>query len=363
MVTPHIPQKLPLEDIEWGKLVSLIAEANRELALYEGILSGIPNAEIFVAPLRLQEAVLSSRIEGTQETFEDVLRYEASAAVDPRKKDGIQEIINYREALAYAVEEMDTYPLNLNLIRRIHSMLMDSVRGKDKGRGEFRRSQVYIGARGGNIESASYVPPPPERVMEFLDNWEKYIHHEERERLVQLAIVHAQFEIIHPFLDGNGRIGRILIPLFLYEKGYLSSPVFYLSEYLEAHRDAYIDHLKWITDEGDWSGWITFFLGAIVAQARTNTQKARAVLALYEEMKATMPDITRSQYAIQALDAIFKQPIFSTATFVESMGIARRTAIDLLNKLREAEVVLLEEPGAGQRPDLLVFPALLDMIQ
>jgi Fic family protein len=206
---PYVPHELPLNTLEWVRYIPLMGEANRQIARYAGMLDAVPNPDIFLAPLTLQEAVFSSRIEGTEETFEDVLRFEADVSTPPEKLAGIQEIINYRAALEYAVVEMQTRPLNLNLIKQMHAVLMDSARGKNKGRGEFRRSQVYIGVRGGGIESASYIPPAPEHVMSALDQWEKYIHFEEADRLVQLAIVHAQFEIIHPFLDGNGRIGRI----------------------------------------------------------------------------------------------------------------------------------------------------------
>lgn len=188
-----------------------------------------------------QEAVLSSRIEGTQATLGDVLRFEAGEAPkEERKQHDIQEIINYRHALRGAEEELRTRPFNLNLLKKLHSILLDSVRGRDTARGRFRQVQNWVGAPGTPIEEAPFVPPAPGLLMEYLDNWEKYYHADRPDPLVQLAIVHAQFEIIHPFLDGNGRLGRMLVPLFLYEKEFISKPMFYLSAYLEVHQDEYI---------------------------------------------------------------------------------------------------------------------------
>lgn len=363
MPQPHIPEKLPLITLDWVRFIPLISEANRELSRYAGMLDAIPNPEVFLAPLSLQEAVFSSRIEGTLETLEDVMRYEADAATPTEKLAGIQEIINYRTAMEHAVNEMQSRPLNLNLLKHMHTVLMDSVRGKDKGRGEFRRSQVYIGAKGKSIETASYVPPAPEHLMDALDNWEKYIHFDEKDRLVQLGIIHAQFEIIHPFLDGNGRIGRILIPLFLYEKGLLTKPVFYISAYLEAHRDEYIDCLNRITSAGDWEGWINFFLRAVSGQAQSNVSKARKMLDLYERMKRRVSDTTRSQYAIQALDALFRQPIFTSSSFVGALDAPRQSGFNILNKLKDAGVIMLREIGSGNRPDVFTFAELIEIIQ
>ena len=214
-------------------------------------LQGIINPQVLLSPLTTNEAVLSSRIEGTQASLVEVLEFEASPKVDiqTEKQKDIQEIINYRQAIGMAVEWLEEKPVTLNMIKEIHSILLDSVRGKDKGRGRFRTVQNWIGRPGTPMECAEYVPPEPMRLMEFLSNLEKYIHYEGKDPLVQLAIVHAQFEIIHPFVDGNGRVGRILAPLFLYEKRVLSSPMFYISQYLETNRNLYYDCLKAISQD------------------------------------------------------------------------------------------------------------------
>jgi len=217
---PFIPDKLPLESINWESHVPLIGQANAALDRYDGMLQGIPNPGVFLSPLTTQEAVLSSKIEGTLvSSMEEVLEFEASPRepVEPSKKTDIQEIINYRTAMWKAMESIEERPLCLNLVKDLHGILLDSVRGRDKALGEFRRTQNYIAPPGSPIEQATYVPPSPELLPAVLDNWEKYMHFAEKDVLVHLAIVKAQFEIIHPFLDGNGRLGRMLIPLFLFD--------------------------------------------------------------------------------------------------------------------------------------------------
>ncbi|MBF0541247.1 MAG: Fic family protein [Nitrospirae bacterium] len=298
---PYFPNELPLKKLNWESFVHLIGKANYEIARFEGILQAIINHLVLLYPLTTQEAALSSKIEGTIATIEEVYQYEAKVLKDisDKKHNDILEILNYRKALDFAVESLNTRPISLNLILDIHSMLLDSVRGMTKARRELRKTQNWLGRPGTKIENASYIPPSPERLMEAFDNLEKYIHCDELDTLVQLAIVHAQFEVIHPFLDGNGRVGRILIPLFLYEKKLLKSPVFYISEYLEANREIYYDRLNQISHNDNWDDWIIFFLTAIIEQSRSNTLKAKAILDLYEKMKGVVSSIVRSQFSIE----------------------------------------------------------------
>src|SRR3989338_8013734 len=203
MKKPYVPQSLPLESVDWVRFITLIGQANAEMARYDGTLEGIVNPRVLLSPLITKEAVISSKIEGTQASLEEVLQYEASPDVKNEKYDDIQEIINYREAMRFAIQWMKEKPITLNLIKEMHGILLDSVRGKDKGRGNFRTGQNYIGKPGAPIEQARYIPPDPLILMEHLSNFEKYFHYDEKDRLVQLAMIHAQFEIIHPFLDGN----------------------------------------------------------------------------------------------------------------------------------------------------------------
>jgi len=205
---PFEPQQLPIDDIPWDALIPLIGRANRSLAYYDGILYGLANPDVLLSPLTTREAVLSSKIEGTQATLGEVLKFEAGAAPaeESRVRD-IEEIMNYRRAMRRAEEELKARPFSLNLLKELHAALLDGVRGKFKARGQFRSSQNWIGIPGTPIEEAQFIPPDPAKMIEHLYGWEKYYHFDRPDPLVQLAIIHAQFELIHPFLDGNGRLG------------------------------------------------------------------------------------------------------------------------------------------------------------
>jgi Fic family protein len=353
-------------DVEWEPLIPHIARANRAIAEYNGTLYGVPNPRVLLAPLTTQEAVLSSRIEGTQATLGDVLRFEAG--IEPEQQTTIEdigEIINYREALDFAKEELKTRPFNLNLLLRLHEILLDSVRGRDKGRGRFRTIQNWIGAPGSIIEQAEFVPPDPLGVSDLMDNWEKYYHSEEPDALVQLAVAHAQFEIIHPFLDGNGRLGRILVPLFLYEKKILSEPMFYLSAYLESHRDEYIAALREIgAKTTSWNRWIVFFLTAITEQSISNTEKARAIMDLYLRLKKRVIDLTHSQYAIPLLDVLFKQPIFRSSELKVLPDMPSNPMImQLLSKLESDKILSVVQKSRGSRPSVYAFGELINLCE
>ncbi|HEY6000622.1 MAG TPA: Fic/DOC family N-terminal domain-containing protein [bacterium] len=362
---PAIPKKLPLASLGWGDLIPPIAAANRALALYEGILHGVPEPQVLLSPLTTNEAVLSSRIEGTRATLNEVLEFEAGAEiVEESKRQDIQEIINYRRALRRAEEELVGRPFNLNLLKELHDILLDSVRGRNREPGRFRTTQNYIGARNAPIEQAAFIPPEPGLLLECLDNWERYYHAEERDALVQLAIVHAQFEIIHPFSDGNGRIGRILVPLFLYERKILSRPMFYLSGYLEEHRDEYIAHLRALNGPESWNRWVRFFLGALVEQARENADKARGILALYERLKVQVLGLTHSQYAIPLLDRLFRQPVFSSSSVTGAAAMPSKPMVmNLLRKLREAGILTVVREGSGRRPQILALAELVNLCE
>jgi len=360
---PCIPDTLPLKNLDWGPLVPLLGKANRAVALYDGVLRSVPNPAVLLSPLTSKEAELSSRIEGTQATFQEVLEFESGKDVeDDERKNDIYEIINYRKAIFHAENSLKSYPLCLRTLLEAHSILLDSVRGHSKARGEFRKVQNWIGQHGTNIGRARFIPPKPLDLPEALTNFENYIHYDDADPLAQMAIVHAQFEILHPFLDGNGRVGRMLIPLFLYDKKVLSSPMFYLSAYFEAHRDIYCDRLLAITDQGDWQGWLEFFLEAVRAQAEANSRQASDMLKLYEQMKTTIPEITHSQFSLAALDTIFSAPIFKQPDFAKRSNIPKASAARLLKALQDEGLLEVAIPGSGRRAGILKFPSLLDII-
>lgn len=362
---PFEPKLLPRGDIAWEQLVPEIGRANRELARYDGILHGLPNPAVLLSPLTTQEAVLSSRIEGTQATLGEVLKFEAGEEIDGEaRRQDIHEILNYRKAMLEAEQELPNRPFNLNLLKRMHSVLLDSVRGRDKGRGEFRRDQNWIGALGAPLERALFVPPAPERVMPLMDNWEKYWHADERDALVQLALLHAQFEIIHPFLDGNGRLGRIQLPLFLHEKKLLNRPTFYLSAYFEEHKDEYVALLRALDNAESWNRWISFFLTAVAEQAIENATKAKEVLALYNRLKSRVLELTHSQYAVPLLDQLFKRPLFTSAHILKEKNMPTRPMVMLLlKKLRDAGILKSIRNAAGPKPQVLALAELLNLCE
>jgi Fic family protein len=357
---PYVPDALPLAQLDYGRLVRKIGPANAALARYDGLLQGIVNASVLLSPLTNSEAVLSSKIEGTQATVDEVLEYEAGMEFAGDKIADIQEVVNYRKTLMLAKEELAARPISLSLIRQMHRILMDSVRGSNKSPGEFRSDQNWIGPPGCAIDGATFVPPSPLQLLDHLQAFETYLGFDDFDALVQTAIVHAQFELIHPFKDGNGRIGRLMIPLFLFQKRALASPMFYLSEYLESQRDLYYARLRAISRDGDWTGWIEFFLDAITAQARSNTDKVRLIMALYDEMKRRVTDLTHSQYSIQVLDALFDRPIFQSSDFILRSRIPKDSAAPILRKLREAEILQPIREASGRRPAILAFRDLLN---
>ncbi len=360
---PYIPKKLPLRGLDWESFVPLISWSNRQLARYDGLLQSLPNASVLLSPLTTREAVLSSKIEGTRATLEDVLKYEAKAKMEESEKKDIREIINYRAALKFAIKELKKKPLCLNTIKRMHSILLQGVRGRNRMLGRFRTVQNWIGPPDSSIDEAHFIQPTPEKMKEALDNFEKYLHHNEKDSLVQLAIIHAQFEIIHPFVDGNGRIGRILIPLFLYEKKILNSPMFYISAYFERNRKEYYRRLREITESNAWDAWIRFFLKAVGEQADENNMKAKKILDLYNDMKEDMVEVTRSQFAIKVLDFIFKVPIFSTAVFYKRSRIPKASATRIIEKLRKAGIISVLQEAKGRTPAIYIFPKLISIVE
>ncbi|WP_319549511.1 Fic/DOC family N-terminal domain-containing protein [Desulfogranum marinum] len=357
------PCALPLEGLDYQRLFAHVGNANAELARYDGLLQGIVNPSVMLSPLTNEEAVLSSRIEGTQATIDEVLEQDAGLIKDGEKYKDIQEIVNYREALRSAHHYLDEHPLDLFFVRELHKILLNSVRGQDKTPGEFRRDQNWIGTYGCTIEQASFIPPNPLQLLDHLEAWQKYIESNDIDLLLQSAVVHAQFELLHPFKDGNGRIGRILIPLFLYQKKKLSQPMFYLSSYLESNRDEYYLHLRNISDKGDWNSWIEFFLKAIAEQAKSNNSKVKEIMSLYDNMKAKIHDITHSQYTIHLLDAIFDKPIFKTTDFVQRTGIHKPTAMGLLRQLKQENILKELRTGSGRRAAVVSFPALVNIAE
>jgi Fic family protein len=358
--------KFPPKVLDLERLFPLIGPANAAIARYAGLLEGIRSPNVLLSPMTVQEAVLSSRIEGTQATMGEVLELEAQDAVfednTPKKAD-IREVLNYRAALNEAVRLLEKLPLSQRVVRDTHRVLMQGVRGRAKDPGEYRRIPNWIGPEGCDIDQARFVPIGAENLPLAMDAWEQYLHADAPDILVQLAILHAEFEAIHPFLDGNGRLGRLLVPLYLFSRNILARPNFYLSEYLENHRDEYYARLLAISRDGDWTGWVAFFLRALTEQASVNQSRVQAILDLYESRKAWIAEETHSQYAVRALDWMFQKPIFKSTDFRDTVGVPAPTATRILRVCREGGMLRELRNGGGRRAAILCFRELVNIAE
>ena len=353
-------------ELDWARLVPLIGPANSALARYDGLIAAIPNSGVLLSPLTTQEAVLSSRIEGTNVTIGEVLEIEAGAVsdVDQPKRDDAEEVMNYRVALTTASNTLNERPLSLHLLRETHARLLAGVRGRDKNPGAFRDAQNWIGPQGCTIDEASFIPIPQEHLQMGLDRWMAYVTDSDQpDPLVQLALAHLEFEAIHPFKDGNGRLGRMIIPLFLMQRGVLSSPSFYMSGYLEARREEYIERMRAVSHDGAWTDWCIFFLNGMIEQARQNQEKAQAIIDLYQQMQHRVTEVTHSQHSGRAVEFIFSNPIFPTTVFVERSSISRSTALRIVHLLRDEGILQTIREGAGRRAAIYAFPELLNIAE
>ena len=361
---PCIPPVLPVEALDWRRLLPLVGSANAALARYDGMLQAMLNPAVLLSPITANEAVLSSRIEGTIATLEEVLQKDAGIEQTRERNADIIEIGNYRSALRQAETDLEHRPISLSLIKGVHQILLADVRGHNKDPGQFRIDQNWIGREGCSIEQARFVPPNPIILPQELEKWEMYLSGLTEDPVLHIAFAHAQFEILHPFKDGNGRIGRMLIPLLLFQRRALSRPMFYLSEYLEEHRKEYYDKLLRITEAADWQGWLEFFLEAVRRQAETNLEKVKQILSLYEEQKVKFIEATRSQFAVPSLDAFFMRPIINATDFTRSAGIENRvTANGILTSLYKAELVTRVREGSGRTPAVFALPRLLNIAE
>jgi Fic family protein len=308
----------------------------------------------------MKEAELSSRIEGTVATANEVYQREAGEEFEPEKTADIYEILNYRETLRLAEEEIKGREISQHLIRQMHEILMRGVRGEKKNPGRFRLTQNWIGPKNSPIEQASYVPPPPTSLPELMEGFSAFINSNDKDLdpIVQAALAHAQFEMIHPFDDGNGRIGRLLIPLLLTKRGSLVSPSLYLSSYLEAHRGAYYDALSAISTRGDWIGWISFFLEAVIVQANNNLSLVRQIIELYERTQRDVANLFRTDKAMLIVDLLFDTPVFRAADLHTRVGVNRQRANQYIQEMKKAGVVQEIRPGSGRRSGLISFDAL-----
>jgi Fic family protein len=352
-----VPTPLP-PTIPWSdELVRTLSRADAALSELSGLGSLLPNPHLLIAPYVRREAVLSSKIEGTTTDLSELLIDEADAG-PPRDPDDVREVRNYVRALEYGVKRLREFPLSLRLVRELHERLMKGVRGDRATPGEFRRSQNWIGPPRSSLQTATYVPPPADEMIPALDAWERFLH--ERDKvpdLVQCALMHEQFEAIHPFLDGNGRVGRLLITLFLIERRRLSEPLLYLSAYIEANRNDYYELLQRVRTRGDWSSWLIYFLRGVAEIGKEAVERAGRLMALRERFRKKVVPFPR---ALKLLDALMINPFVTVSRAQKLLGVSNPTAREAVNRLQAAG--LLEETTGRSWGKLYLAKPILRVI-
>lgn len=322
-------------------LQTLLSRADRALGRLDGSVQSLPNPDLFVFMYVRKEAVLSSQIEGTQASLGDVLNVEAQI-FDPTRPKDTEEILNYVAAMNHGLARLDDFPMSTRLIREIHEKLMLGVREQHATPGEFRRSQNWIGSAGAPLGLATFVPPPPTELPHLLGEFEKFLHaQDDIPILIRTALIHAHFETLHPFLDGNGRIGRLLIAFTLCQRGILSKPVLYLSHYLKQNRAEYYDLLQRIRMQGDWEGWVKFFLEGVAVVANEATETARQIVDMRESHRQSIVDnLGRgAANALKLLESMYQQPIFRAQEVARRLGLTQQAAYNITDKLESLELI------------------------
>ena len=355
----YVPAPLP-PSLAWneGLMVGLSA-ADRAVGRLAGEGRRLPNPHLLIRPFVRKEAVLSSRIEGTQATLGELLAAEAGAAVERSPAD-LREVGNYVVALEYALERLETLPLSLRLVREMHERLMRGVRGDVATPGEFRRSQNWIGPPGATLNEAAYVPPPPSELMPCLGAWESFLHDDALPPLVHAALAHAQFEAIHPFLDGNGRVGRLLITLLLVTRSVIPSPLLYLSAYFEATREEYYARLLGVTERGEWEEWLLYFLRGVELQSEDAVERIQRLDALLAQWRSELTG-ERSRLPERALDLFFENPFWTVSSLARRLGAAFTTAQRAMDRLEALGI--LTRVGERRRNRVYCAGAILDVME
>lgn len=351
-----VPAELPPDPaLDLGGLTSLLSEADRAIGRLDGVSATLPNPDLFVAMYVRREAVLSSQIEGTQSSMDDVLTFELDATAK-RLPNDVEEVVNHVAAMNHGLDRLADLPLSLRLIREIHERLMRGVRGQEKSPGEFRRTQNWIG--GSAPGNARFVPPPAHELPRLMGNFERFLHEPAGlPPLVHAGVAHAQFETIHPFLDGNGRVGRLLITFLLVHGEVLRRPLLYLSYFLKRHRSEYYDRLTAIRESGDWEGWLRFFLQGVAETASEAVETAGAILRLREEHDIATRDLPVN--ASRLLDHLYQQPLVTTTTVKDALGVSWPTANKLVADFMDRR--LLEEITGQRRNRIYRYSAYLEL--
>jgi cell filamentation protein, protein adenylyltransferase len=353
-----VPAPLPLSIEFTPELVRALSEADRKIGELSGEGRRLPNPHLLMRPFLTQEAVLSSRIEGTQATLGELLAVEAGAAVD-RSPDDLRETANYVVALEHGIDRLPDLPLSLRLVRELHGKLLACVRGETATPGEFRRSQNWIGPPGCTLQDATFVPPPPHLIVGVLGDWETFLHDRSLPPLIQVGLAHYQFEAIHPFLDGNGRIGRLLITLFLIERGILPTPLLYLSAFFEATRAEYYERLRMVSEESAWEEWLCYFLRGVArmaADALHRSERINALLATWRNAVAG----SSTKNPTRLVELLAENPFWSINKAATRLGVAFTTAQRTIERLEAAGI--LQQSGGAKRDRVYCATELMKIL-
>lgn len=353
-----VPAPLPPKLQYDAGLTLALSRADTALSELAGLGRALPNPHLLITPYIRREAVLSSRIEGTRSSLSDILLDEAGEEAAYGKTADIHEVRNYVTALEYGIRRLKSLPLSSRLVCELHARLMKGVRGEHATPGEFRRSQNWIGPPGSTLATAAYVPPPPQEMQAALGEWEIFIHQREAmPDLIQCALLHEQFEAIHPFLDGNGRVGRLLITLFLMERARMPQPLLYLSAFIEEHRRDYYALLQAVRTDGEWNAWVMFFLKGVEVTAQDAVRRARRLTNLREKFRTRFTGKANVQ---ALLDQLFINPYITVARAEQILGVSNPTARQAVALLEKAG--LLEEISGRRWGKLYLARAILDAV-
>ena len=354
-----VPDPLPPKLVWTPDLVRALSDSDRAIGRLAGEGGRLPNPHLLIRPFIRREAVLSSRIEGTQATLGELLAAEAGAAVSRSPAD-LREVANYVVALEYGIKRLSNLPLSLRLVRELHAHLMKGVRGNHATPGEFRRSQNWIGPPGCTLSNATYVPPPPAEMMDCLGAWENFLHDTALPPLVQVALAHSQFEAIHPFVDGNGRVGRLLITLFLVEREILPTPLLYFSAFLEATRRDYYDRLLGATERGAWGDWLKYFLNGVARQAEDALDRAERINGLLAKWRLAVA-ASSSKVPFALVDRLAENPYWTVKRVAERLGIAYTTAQRAVERLESLSI--LTQTTDTKRDRVYCATAILEILE
>jgi Fic family protein len=356
-----IPNPLPPQGLDTfsADFVNILSEADRGIGALKSLSKLIPNPNLLIAPFIRKEAVQSSRIEGTQASLTDIFYYEASK--EKPKNSDILEVLNYVKAMNYGFSRIKELPLSLRLIREIHQKLMEGVRGDTLNPGEFRTTQNWIGPPGCTLNDATYVPPPVDEMNKLLNQLEKFLYAEDPlAPLVKCALIHYQFEAIHPFLDGNGRVGRLLITFYLYQRGFLYYPILYLSDFFERHRDKYYDLLLGVSQSGNWKEWLNYFVSGVAEQSKAAEETGHAILNLQKSYRQLLQKKSVPTPVFKLLDMLFVNPIVSLNGISEFLKVTWPTAKASVQQL--IKLGMLEEISGRKRNRIYCAKELLGII-